>query len=74
MAELRREWTPEEAADRAPESRESLPEAVPTHRRAPDGRAGGADHSAGEEQYNDPVTGGAERLVPPDPPRNIDAS
>ena len=65
MSGLRRDWTPEEAADKAPASDESMDEAAPGARRPPDRRAGGSEHSAGEEPYE-----GSEQdpNEPPDPP------
>jgi hypothetical protein len=65
MEGLRRDWTPEEAAERAPASDESMAEATPVARRPSERRAGGSEHRAGEEPYQ-----GAEQdpSEPPDPP------
>lgn len=78
MGELRSTWTSEEVGERASESDESLPEASRVHRHPAEGTAGGADHMAGDEPYEEPTARGADageaHRVPPDPPLRPDAT
>jgi hypothetical protein len=70
---LRREWTSREVAEEARESNESLSEATPSRRPPLDAKAGGGEHFAGDEPYEEPDAREAH-LVAPDPPLRMDAA
>jgi hypothetical protein len=72
---LSREWTPEEVASETRDSNENLPEAPTIHRRRlfAGPSVGGAEHQAGDEDYEEehPLP---DRPVLSDPPRRLDSA
>ena len=70
---LFREWTPEELASEAKDSDERLVEATTDHRRPliSDRAKGGAQHSAGEQEYDEEERADYQGPPPEDPPRRF---